>query len=79
MNEDWYFVITNSEGDTCVRGMSRTELLEKLAEDYWGSEPMSAEQWATAPADTNYWAGGRMLIIKGAVAKVTPPGDWRVE
>lgn len=79
MSEEQYFVISNGSGDTTVSMWSKQNLLKALEDEYWGDNGvLTPEAFAAGRADTNYW-GGRILIIKGSVARVTPPGDWRVE
>lgn len=78
MSEDYYIVILNSDGDTRVTAHTKEVLLRRLAENYWDRGVMTEAEWDAADSDTNYWKD-KMLIIKGTLAKVTPPGDWRVE
>jgi len=61
-----YFVIMNSEGDTSVHKMTKEELLTRLEEEYWGSNPQFINQ--IKQADTNYW-GDSMMIIKGEMVE----------
>jgi hypothetical protein len=77
--EERYFVISISYGDTTVRCYDRQSLLAHLAAAYWGdADAMSPLEFSAIDADTHYW-GDRILIIKGCVATVIPPGDWRIE
>lgn len=66
-----YFVIYNVDGNTHVREMPKSQLLEWLAPDEEGSGLIDGSKvMATLrEADTAYWRGG-ILIIKGDI--VTP-------
>lgn len=66
--EDKYFIICNSDGDTTVTEMSKTELLEAIEENYWGDR-VYLYNIPENRRDTNYW-GESILIIKGKI--VTP-------
>ena len=65
--EDTYFIINNSDGDTSVVEMNKTELLEAIEENYWGQNIYFDD--ISENRDTNYWGEG-ILIIKGKI--VTP-------
>jgi hypothetical protein len=78
VSEDIYFVISAGEGDVRINAMTERELLERLREDFWGAPPMTSVEWAASTRDPMYWKGGP-LVIKGRIARVTPPGDWRIE
>jgi len=69
-----YFIIHNDEGDTHVVMLSKNELLDRLNEDYYGSD---IEFLDTMPdnTDTNYWEC-KTLIIRGEI--VTPEQKRRV-
>jgi len=66
-----YFVIDNSDGDTYVRQMTRTQVEQMLVEwDEMGEQ--AGEFLSEVPeADTNYW-GGKTLIIKGEIVIPKP-------
>ena len=65
--EDNYFIISNSDGDTTITEMNKTELLEAIEENDWGVKLCLGD--IPENRDTNYW-GDSILIIKGKV--VTP-------
>lgn len=68
--EDTYFVISNSDGDTTVEEISKTELLKRIADcDYGHGDFLTQLPQNT---DTNYWGEG-VLIIKGTI--VTPKAE----
>ena len=58
-----YFVINASEGTTYIEKIEKQELLERLNENYYGSEALP---FMTSETDTNYWPEG-FIIIKGEV------------
>lgn len=60
-----YFILTASEDGGHAECISRSELLKRLNEDYWGSD---VEFQTSFPSnkDMNYW-GGKVVIIKGDV------------
>ena len=60
--DEIYFVIRNSDGDTTIEQMTRTDLLRRLNN---GDYP---NIFAKIPSstDTNYWEE-KVLIIKGTV------------
>lgn len=62
-----YYLIHNSEGDTTVDELTDIELLERLAENYYGDNDFHDK--IPNDNDTNYW-GMKMLVIKGEV--ITP-------
>ena len=66
--DEMYYIISNSDGDTTVEEVSKSELLERMEENYYGShrEPLTE---IPDNHDTNYWGEG-ILIIKGKI--VTP-------
>ena len=65
--EDTYYIISNSDGDTTVTEMSKSELLVAIEENYWGNRtPLLGIPESN---DTNYW-GESLMIIKGKI--VTP-------
>jgi hypothetical protein len=66
--EDKYFIITNSDGDTTVTEMTKTQLLRAIEENYWGDRVCLAD---IPRSDTNYW-GESILIIKGKVVIPEP-------
>ncbi len=71
MNEEKYFVIRNSDGDTRIDVLSKEELDERLTPD---PDEDGAHWYGTAGvldaipdnSDTNYW-GNNILVIKGHV------------
>ena len=65
--EDTYYIICNSDGDTTVTEMNKTELLVAIEENYWGDKLYLGNIGENR--DTNYW-GDSVLIIKGTI--VTP-------
>jgi len=66
--EETYFIICNSDGDTTVTEMTKTELLRAIEENYWGDKGILD----TCPRDdTNYW-GDNIIIIKGKVVCPEP-------
>jgi len=65
--EDNYFIICNSNGDTTVTEMNKTELLVAIEENYWGDRLYLGD--IPENRDTNYW-GDSIMIIKGKI--VTP-------
>lgn len=65
--EESYFIISNSDGDTSVTEMTKTELLEAIEENHWGDRLCLGD--IPDNNDTNYW-GESLLIIKGEI--VTP-------
>ena len=65
--EDTYYIISNSDGDTTVTEMTKTNLLVAIEENYWGDNLYLGD--IPENHDTNYW-GENILIIKGKV--VTP-------
>jgi len=69
MNE-MYFVINNSDGDTYVQMLTKEELVKRLNEEYYGSDPIFLDK-IPSNMDTNYWGEG-ILIIKGAVTVPQP-------
>ena len=64
--DEMYYIISNSDGDTTVKEVSKSELLERMEENYYGGEPLTE---IPNNYDTNYWGEG-ILIIKGKI--VTP-------
>lgn len=79
MSGELYFVISNSDGDSHVRWFTKEHLLEALEVGNLGDDgALSLLDIANVGTDTNYW-GGRILVIRGTVAKITPPGDWGIE
>jgi len=59
-----YFMISNSDGDTYITSLTKTELLEELEEreiQFITSEELEKEY------DTNYWGENVALVIKGDV------------
>lgn len=68
-----YFVIANSDGDTCVESLNKEELLKRLDENYYGIRTVLND--IPENNDTNYWGEG-ILIIKGSV--VVPQGVEKV-
>ncbi|HLO91521.1 MAG TPA: hypothetical protein VK172_10195 [Lentimicrobium sp.] len=67
--EETYFVIHNSDGDTHVEQISKSVLLNRLDENYYGK--VNALK-SIKETDTNYW-GENILIIKGKI--VTPQAE----
>jgi hypothetical protein len=69
--EEKYFVISNSDGDTYVEALTKSQLLTKLKEEY-EDEDEKVEYMSLngvmKESDTNYW-GEKLLIIKGSVVK----------
>ena len=61
-----YFVIHNSDGDTNVEKVSKSELEERLKENWYGENPEFLND-IPKERDTNYW-GESYLIIKGQIA-----------
>jgi len=61
VKEDNYFVISNSDGDTHVEVMTKSELETKLNEDGGGYYNVDE----TLLGDTNYWREDDLLVIKG--------------
>ena len=61
-----YFVICNSDGDTTVSRMTAEELKKALNDKDWGENPEFITPDEKCDDDTNYWAGG-MMIIKGEI------------
>lgn len=76
MSNERYFVIHMPNSDPSVRMYTRDGLIRLLAAD--GVTEGEIFTGLPEQSDPNYW-DGKMLIIKGTVAKVTPPGDWRIE
>jgi len=60
-----YFIINNSDGDTCVDCVSKEELLKRINSGYYG-EHQSFLDVMPNESDTNYW-GDNILIIKGEI------------
>ena len=63
-----YFVISNSDGNTTIKRLSKSGLLEMLESKELGQETFCYNE-VPENTDTNYW-GNSILIIKGTV--VTP-------
>lgn len=61
-----YFVISNSEGNTRVEQLTKTELLSRIdpEDPYYGSAVSFLKEIGNK--DTNYWHGN-ILIIKGSI------------
>jgi len=59
-----YYVISNSDGDTTVTPYSRSQLLEAINNEEFGSCEFLDE--VPDNEDTNYW-GENILIIKGDI------------
>ncbi len=66
-----YFIINNSDGDTCIDCISKEELLKRINEEYYGSHKNFLDVMPTE-SDTNYW-GDNILVIKGNV--VSPKAE----
>ncbi len=64
-----YFVITNSDGDTCVDMITEEKLLKRLDEKYWGEDVKFLNEIPTS--DTNYW-GETVLIVGGEIVVPKP-------
>ena len=64
-NSNSYIVISPSEdGDVSITPMTKNQLLERLAEDYWGDTEILTR--VPDNRDPNYW-GRCIVIIKGEV------------
>ena len=78
MGEEAYFIISNSDGDTHVRMLTKAEMAERLKEDAENGDNSCDIYFDEMPlkSDTNYWAndGGDTvsLIIKGRVVSPKP-------
>lgn len=66
-----YYVIHNSDGYTTVTLLNKDELIERVNDNYWGSD---VEYLDSIPRETdiNYWGEGKVLIIKGDVSVPKP-------
>jgi predicted house-cleaning noncanonical NTP pyrophosphatase (MazG superfamily) len=65
---EYYFVISNSDGDTTVHQLSKEELTERLNSRYYGENIEFLDK--TPESDTNYWME-KYLIIKGNICVPT--------
>ena len=64
-----YFIISNSNGDTLITAVTKTELLEELEDrdvEFLTKEELNADN------DSNYWGENVLLIIKGEVIVPKP-------
>jgi len=64
------YVIHNSDGDTTVEVISAETFLERIEEEYWGSE-IKYLQTFTDRIDTNCW-GNSILCIRGDIVFPIP-------
>lgn len=67
MEEDIYFVISNSDGDTYIQMMTREVLNQRIKEDYFGEDVSFIE--TELQSDTNYWPENSVMVIRGVIAK----------
>ena len=70
MEEEFYYLIRNSDGDTYIHQYTKEEILKVLNEehvysniDFFNNMPLET--------DTNYW-GENVLLIKGKIVKPEP-------
>lgn len=64
-----YFMISNSDGDTYITPVTKTELLKELEDrnvEFLNKEELDADH------DSNYWGENVLLIIKGEVIVPKP-------
>jgi len=64
-----YYIIKNSDGDTTVDAINKTELLKRIKEGYYGGTGVFKD--LPSQRDTNYW-GENLLIIKGTIVEPKP-------
>lgn len=64
--KETYFVISNSDGDTTVRAISKQQLLKNIEEGDYGENANEILSFIPENTDTNYWGRG-VLIIKGTI------------
>lgn len=64
-----YFMISNSDGDTYITPVTKTELLKDLEDR--NVEFLTKEE-LTSDNDSNYWGENVLLIIKGEVIVPKP-------
>ena len=57
------YVIWDSDGDVYVDELTDEQLVERLAEEYWGPVDVLRR---VPQSDTNYW-GDSILVIRGEV------------
>lgn len=72
MNEDKYYMISNSDGDVYITECSKETLEERINEEYYGNVGFIDK--LKGFDDTNYW-GNNILIIK---VKIVVPKDEKV-
>lgn len=70
MQQDFYFVISNSDGDTRVKKLTKQQLLERIKPEE-GCTPPGYLSDVNESGDTNYW-GDAILIIKGEIVVPKP-------
>ena len=64
--KDMYFVIHNSDGDTTIDRITKSQLEARLNdEDYYADAEFLSE--VPDELDTNYWPENAHIIIKGRV------------
>lgn len=63
-----YIVVSNSDGDLRFEQVEKEELLERVADNYYGTKEFVMN---LKESDPNYW-GDKIMIIKGEVVVPKP-------